>query len=109
ELLAQVSGIHCLPPSGQTRQNHAYFPVLVRPEYPTSRDALYEKLRARDIMVRRYFYPLISHFPMYRGLPSAARANLPHAENAAQQVLCLPMYPALRDEDLLRVVEVIAG
>jgi dTDP-4-amino-4,6-dideoxygalactose transaminase len=60
-------------------------------------------------MVRRYFYPLISHFPMYRGLPSAARANLPHAENAAQQVLCLPMYPALRDEDLLRVVEVIAG
>jgi len=108
-LLAAVPGIRCLPPSGQTRQNHAYFPVLVGPEYPLSRDALYDRLRAQNIMVRRYFHPLISHFPMYRGLPSAAPSNLPNAQRAADQVLCLPMYAALSDGDVARVAHAVAN
>jgi dTDP-4-amino-4,6-dideoxygalactose transaminase len=32
---------------------------------------------------------------MYRGLTSAHKDNLPVARKAAQQVLCLPIYPAL--------------
>ena len=43
---------------------------------------------------------------MYRGLPSAHRDNLPVASRIADQVLCLPMYPALRDADLDRIVEI---
>ena len=46
-------------------------------DYPLSRDALYQKLKNHNIHARRYFYPLISDFPMYRGLPSAHRDNLP--------------------------------
>ena len=72
--------------------------------YPISRDDLYQKLKDNDIHPRRYFYPLISDFPMYRGLPSAQRANLPIATMAAQQVLCLPIYPDLD----LSVVDEIA-
>ena len=52
-----------------------------------------ERLREVGIFPRRYFYPLISEFPMYRGLPSAHRDNLPVASAAALQVLCLPIYP----------------
>lgn len=106
-LLRDVPGIECLPQSPGTTANHSYFPVLVSSPYPLSRDALYHKLREREIYARRYFYPLISDFPMYRGLPSASRSNLPVAADASARVLCLPIYPALADSDVERVVQVI--
>ena len=93
--LRAVDGIHCLEDAGESRANYAYFPILVRPRYPLSRDELNEKLKATGIHPRRYFYPLISEFPMYRGLPSAHRDNLPMASAAAEHVLCLPIYPDL--------------
>jgi dTDP-4-amino-4,6-dideoxygalactose transaminase len=108
ERLRDVPGIRCLPKTGEKVANHSYFPILVRPEYPISRDALYQKFRDHDIYARRYFYPLISDFPIYRGLPSARRENLPVAHAAAQQVLCLPIFPALTDNMLDRIVGLIA-
>jgi len=89
--------------------NYAYFPILVGSDFPASRDALYRELKDHDIHPRRYFYPLISDFPMYRGLPSAHRDNLPVASRIAEQVLCLPMYPTLGGDDLDRVIRVIAN
>ena len=106
--LQGVPGIHCLPKAGQTVANHSYFPVLVQPDHPLSRDELYQKLKGQGIYSRRYFYPLISDFPMYRGLLSAAPANLPVAAKAAEQVLCLPIYPNLNDGDVDRIVQFIA-
>jgi dTDP-4-amino-4,6-dideoxygalactose transaminase len=97
ELLRNVPGITCVARGGQQVPNYAYFPVLVDSEYPLSRDALYQRLREHNIYARRYFYPLISDFPMYRGLPSAQRSNLPVASAVAEQVLCLPIYPGLTD------------
>jgi dTDP-4-amino-4,6-dideoxygalactose transaminase len=95
EQLKGVKGIHCLKSAGEKVANYAYFPVLVRADYPISRDDLYQKLKDNGIHPRRYFYPLISDFPMYRGLPSAHSENLPVATAAARQVLCLPIYPDL--------------
>ena len=63
--------------------------------FPLTRDKLCEKLRERNIYPRRYFYPLISDFPMYRDLPSASRSNLTVAAAAADSVVCLPLYPDL--------------
>jgi dTDP-4-amino-4,6-dideoxygalactose transaminase len=105
--LAEVAGLRCLQSAGETLSNYAYFPILVQPEYPLSRDALYQRFRDNNIFVRRYFYPLISEFPMYRGLPSAARSNLPVASKLSQQVLCLPIYPGLDDGDVDRVIEML--
>jgi len=58
-----------------------------------TRDELYQRFRENNIYVRRYFYPLISEFPMYRALPSANKSNLPVASMIADKVLCLPIYP----------------
>jgi dTDP-4-amino-4,6-dideoxygalactose transaminase len=63
--------------------------------FALSRDELNEALREQGIVPRRYFYPLISEFPMYRGLPSAHRENLPVAWAASRKILCLPIYPDL--------------
>ena len=109
EALANVPGIHCLNDSGEKVANYSYFPVLVGPEFRTSRDGLYQLLKDNGIFSRRYFYPLISEFPMYRSMPSAHRENLPAATVAAQQVLCLPIYPDLSMDDVKRVVDLIIG
>jgi dTDP-4-amino-4,6-dideoxygalactose transaminase len=105
--LADVAGIRCLQSAGEMRSNYAYFPILVQPDYPLARDALYQKMRDQGIYVRRYFYPLIADFPMYRGLPSAAHSNLPVAKKMAAQILCLPIYPGLPHDQVDRVLELL--
>jgi dTDP-4-amino-4,6-dideoxygalactose transaminase len=109
ERLREVPGIRCLAPSGETVPNYAYFPILVGPEAPRDRDAIYEGLKARGIHPRRYFYPLISEFPMYRDLPSAQPSNLPAATVATRRVLCLPIYPDLPMDVVDQVCDFIAG
>lgn len=107
--LGQVEGISPLPLPATSRYNYAYFPVLVGKEYPRSRDALYQQLREQGVNSRRYFYPLISQFPMYRGLPSAATSNLPVAQATSEQILCLPIYAAMTDGEVERVVQGVRG
>lgn len=103
ERLEGVKGIRCLKDAGEKVANYSYFPLLIEADYPISRDDLYQSLKDNGIHPRRYFYPLISDFPMYCGLPSTHRENLPVATVAAQQVLCLPIYP---DLDLAVVDEI---
>lgn len=107
ECLANIAGIRCIGPSSAKRHNFAYFVIMVETEYPLSRDELYEFLKRKDIFARRYFYPLISEFPMYRGLSSAKKANLPVAAASSDRVLCLPIFPGMEDEQLKQVISVI--
>lgn len=100
EALASTPGITCLPIPTDTRRNFAYFVILIGKDYPLDRDTLYEKLRSKNIWARRYFYPLISNMPMYRGQPSAAAGNLPIATTTAERILCLPIYPDLADDTI---------
>ncbi|WP_225031236.1 DegT/DnrJ/EryC1/StrS family aminotransferase [Paraburkholderia sp. XV] len=88
-------------------KNYSYFPLLVRPEFPLDRDELYGELRTHRIAARRYFYPLISEFPMYRGLPSSGAHNLPVSTELSRQVLCLPIFPALEQSEQDRIIDVI--
>jgi dTDP-4-amino-4,6-dideoxygalactose transaminase len=89
--------------------NHAYFPILIGDGYPLQRDELYSLLKEMGINSRRYFYPLISDFPMYRGLPSADPAGLPVAHDAARRVICLPMFPALQDAEVDRIASTVSN
>lgn len=109
ERLAGVRGIRCLPVGAGPGANHAYFPILVEADYPIGRDELYARLKARNIHPRRYFYPLISEFPMYRGLPSANRENLPVAMQMSGKILCLPIYPDLPTTVAEEIVDFIAA
>lgn len=87
------------------RQNYSYFPILIDAEaFGMTRDELYFKMKEQGILSRRYFYPLISNIPTYRGLPSASKQNLPNANKMADEVLCLPLHHALSDSDINRVL-----
>lgn len=103
-----LKGIGFLNDSIGIKHNYAYFPILVDVnQYGKTRDELYEELKTHNIYGRRYFYPLISHFPTYRGLQSAKPSNLQVAEEVAKKVICLPIYPDLQQEVVMKIVSII--
>ncbi|GLY62461.1 aminotransferase [Pectobacterium carotovorum subsp. carotovorum] len=87
--------------------NYAYCPVFMADTFPVSRDDVYQIMKQAGIFARRYFYPLISAFPMYRGLNSAAPTNLPIASGIAKKVLCLPIYADLEEQEQDRVIDIV--
>jgi len=102
--LANIKGISYLSEPQDTDSNYAYFPIFINEkEYGMSRNELYEKLKQNNIFGRRYFYPLISEFSMYKGLDSASKDNLVVANKMAEQVICLPIYPEL-DIDIVEYI-----
>ena len=106
--LSGIKGICFLPEFPNIQHNYAYFPILVDGnEYGMSRDALYDKMRQHNIYGRRYFYPLISNFSTYRGLPSANPENLPVATIVASQVICLPIHHELTEEQANKIIDLI--
>lgn len=106
--LKNVKGITCLNGDHIEGLNYSYFPILVQPEYPLSRDELYEKLKINKIFARRYFYPLISEFPMYRSMPCSRQVNIPIAYDASSKVLCLPIYPDLKSKEQKTVIDLVS-
>ena len=105
--LKDLGSVRCIQQVANKSKNHAYFPILIDGSFGLNRDQVYFHLKEKGINCRRYFYPLISDFPMYRGLPSANPDNLPVARRASQQVLCLPIYPDLKDDEQERIIEEI--
>lgn len=99
ELLKNIAGITCLNDLPNVEHSYSYFPILINAEKcGKSRDEVYNKLKEYNIFTRRYFYPLISNIPTYRGLDSAKPENLPVANRIAQDVLCLPLYTEIGDK-----------
>lgn len=108
EALRPVQGITFFDDMPGVRHNYSYFPIFVDAKaYGMTRDELYFKMREQGVLGRRYFYPLISEFSTYKGLPSATRANLPEAYRIADSVLCLPMHHELLEADVNRVINLI--
>lgn len=108
EALRNVKGIRFFDDMPGVRHNYSYFPIFVNAEeYGMTRDELYNKMKAQGILGRRYFYPLISAFSSYCGLPSAAPENLPVATRIANEVICLPMHHELSGVDLSRILDLI--
>lgn len=108
EVLRGVEGISFMEDMSGVQHNYSYFPIFIDAEkYGMTRDELYAKMKEANVLGRRYFYPLISEFSTYRGLPSAAKENLPNAHKMADSVICLPMHHELSEEDIERILCVI--
>jgi dTDP-4-amino-4,6-dideoxygalactose transaminase len=106
--LSNIEGLRFLGDIDWINHSYTYFPILIDVrKYKETRDEVYERLKRYNIYGRRYFYPLISQFPTYRSLPSAVKENIPVATKVAEQVICLPIYPGLDKEDVLRICSVL--
>ncbi len=110
ELLTHVKGVRFLNDMEGVTHGYSYFPILIdKIKYGESRDELYERLKENGIYGRRYFYPLISNFEPYHELPSAKQGNLPIANFAAYNVICLPIYVELERKDIERICQILKG
>ena len=80
--------------------------LVTKPPMPPL-DELYEFLKINNIYGRRYFYPLVSEFLMYKGLDSVNPINLLNAKKMAKQVICLPIYPELKVDEVNEIIKFI--
>lgn len=108
EVLRGIDGLSFMEDMPGVKHNYSYFPIFIDAEkYGMTRDELYFKMKEQNVLGRRYFYPLISSFSTYRGLPSAAPENLPSAHKMADSVICLPMHHEISEEDMERILNTI--
>lgn len=85
------------------RATHIFHQYVIR---APRRDALRDYLTARRIGSEIY-YPVPLHLQAALGDLGYKRGDFPHAESAAQEVLALPIYPEIRDDEQQIVVEAI--
>jgi dTDP-4-amino-4,6-dideoxygalactose transaminase len=108
-LLSDIEGVTCLNETAAGDQhNYSYFPVIIGDDYKHTRDELFDTLKSHNIMSRKYFYPLLSNIQTYQNYPTAEVNHLPHANNLADHVLCLPIYEDLDHMDIQRICGIIA-
>jgi len=101
-LFSQIPGV--MPPLAPEGFEHVYHQYTIRTE---QRDALQKFLSERKIGSTVY-YPVPLHLqPLYSALSHKA-GGFPHSERAAMEVLSLPMYPELRNEQTARVAGTVA-
>lgn len=104
--LQNIAGL-VLPPSPARQHNYSYFPMIVTPDYPLSRDQLHLRLQQHGIFTRRYFHPLISDMTPYQA--QAAAAQLPNAKRMANHILCLPLFTQLDMATQWYITDLLAG
>ena len=90
-------------PQGCTHVYHQY--TLRVPRY---RDRLARHLAAYGIATRIYYPAPIHRSPLYRRL-GYGEARCPEAQRASEEVLSIPVHPALGEEEIRRIVHAIRG
>lgn len=108
DLLSGIKGIEFFKENRDIVYNYAYCTILVKEEESgISRDALYNKFRENNIMVRKYFYPLTSREVCFGN--NFFAYSTPIAEKMSNEVLILPCYSELGIADVERVCTIISN
>lgn len=85
---------------------HAYHLYVVRFAEQIDRAAVFQKMRAANIGVNVHYLPIHLH-PYYQQRFSQGKVQRPVAEAAYAQILSLPIYANLTDDDVMRVVSTL--
>lgn len=104
ENLSNIDGIILSKPQKGVKSNYAYFPVLFD-GFKKNRNQVFEELKANNIIVRKYFYPLTNDIKCYKDEHDVN--DTPVAKGIAECVLTLPLYADLALEDVDRICEII--
>ena len=108
ERLRDLPGISIFDIPEIVSNSQQYFIIRVKQsDCGVSRDELYERLQDFNVFARRYFHPLCSEYGCYKALPSSNPNNLPMAHRAAQEVLSLPFYGALGQDNAHRICDAL--
>lgn len=104
ENLKEIDGIKLSPVRKDVKSNYAYLPVLFD-NYRFTRDEIFELLSNHNIFSRKYFYPLVTDFPVYKEHYNSDET--PVAKHIAERILTLPLYADLSLNDVDRICRLI--
>jgi len=100
--LSDVQGMKVFPMQNEHIEfNYAYMPVLIEKK----RSEIFECLVKNNIFARKYFYPCLTKVECYRKYQNSDSTM--KAELAAEQALCMPIYPELPLEQVDRICKII--
>jgi perosamine synthetase len=86
---------------------HVYHQYTVRVPDPSVRDQILEGLNQQGIGARVYYKLPLHQQPIFQKMERYQNVSLPVTEEIANSVISLPVHPALSQEDLERIVEVV--
>jgi dTDP-4-amino-4,6-dideoxygalactose transaminase len=107
ERLGSIEGIvlpEVLP--GRDHVWHQYT-LRVTESAPFTRDELIEGLGAAGVGCGIYYPRAAYDYDCYRAHPGVIASHCPNAEQAAREVLSLPVHPSLSESDLDRIAEAV--
>ncbi|MBQ7705133.1 MAG: DegT/DnrJ/EryC1/StrS family aminotransferase, partial [Selenomonadaceae bacterium] len=109
EELSGVEGLKLMPAVAENvKLNYQYYVVRIDEKiFGRSRDEVYNEFKNYNVYTRKYFHPLCSEYTCYRQLNSARAENLPVANLAGKQVLSLPMYGGLSENDVRKICAIL--
>lgn len=82
--------------------NYAYYPVVFKSE--TELLNIFKALNKEGIYPRRYFYPSLNTLPYLERYQAC-----PVSEDICSRIACLPLYPDLSEESVLKICDIIRG
>ena len=96
------------PPHAKRGDTHAWHLYVLRlgDDAPIGRDALIERLFAAGIGCSVHYIPLHRQ-PYWRERYGLADATFPASQRAYERSLSLPIYPAMGDADVARVIDAV--
>lgn len=107
---AAFAGIKGIKPlSLRSEVGHAYHLYVIRinqAETGMTRGEFFQALRSRGIGVNVHYVPVHLH-PFYQNHFGTSRGQCPVAEAAYEQILSIPMYPTMSDEEINIVINTI--
>jgi len=103
--LTKIQGLSLPEEIKRTKSSLQYFYVRINDKlFGASRDDVHQVLKNKfNVISRKYFFPLCSDYTCYKHLPSSSADNLPIAGKVIKEVLCLPFYGGLKDDDVINI------
>lgn len=95
--LKDISSLILLQKRDDVEYNYGYYPVFVS-DSKFSADGLMEYMEQAGIYSRRYFYPATNDMPLFQDYNTT-----PIAKEVSQNILCLPMYADLTENQALDI------
>lgn len=81
--------------------NYGYLPILL--DNPVRREGITMNLEKNKIYPRRYFYPALHTLSIF-----APPVHLPVAEHVSENILCLPLFDTLSENNIIQICNIIS-
>lgn len=105
--LNSISGIKIFNRNQLASNNYAYFPIVITEKYCRNRNALYGYLKKNDVFARKYFYPITADAACFKN--KYRSVELKNARKLAEEVLVIPLYGELNQNNVYKIYKLIKG